>query len=721
MAESNLHEESFSLKDIPRSVLVAISGLILLLGLSVYLLVGFIDSERQRDLRTWQTRLGIIANNHFATVEDWIDRQFSDLTGLASNASLQLYAQRLQSKDEDLPMPADVAAVEGVYLKNLFEVSATRGGFTGPMIGPDVRANVRRVGIAGLALLDMSGQPLIATSTMPPLSGRLADEIARLPKAERGLIDIHLGVAGTPTMGFVVPVFAVHGESSASDQIGSIVGVKEVGKGLYPLLRQRGSTYETAEAMLVRPAADNAVEYLSPLRDGTPPLKLHLAAEAGYLAAAFAIDSPGSFAGRQDYRNHTVFVVGRKLAALPWTLAYKIDQAEALSASDARLKRIKGFGLLLIMFVLVVLIGVFRWASSIKVKRSLVELQESLTRNQNLAIFLRVLTDSQPAEIFAVTGEGKYTFANRAAVDNAGMDAEDIMGKDMFNVVGPVKAKAFAKVNEQVIEAQEPQFRTYGFESADGEKTYRVSHLPLRGDPDHPPGVLMVVDDVTGLFSERKRREKSMRQLARTLVTFIDEKDPYSMLHTVFVVEAALGIAGELDLSDADVATVDFTALTVNLGKVFVPREILLKQTDLNEQEHEAIAESQLASAELLGGVAFDLPVREALSQVWEHWDGSGRPQGLRGNEIVIAARVVAVAHAFVGMVSQRAYRDSIAFGQASEMIIAEADRKYDRRVVMALTHYLENRGGKDILERLATMEKHDILSQLSIFRAIDG
>ena len=78
-----------------------------------------------------------------------------------------------------------------------------------------------------------------------------------------------------------------------------------------------------------------------------------------------------------------------------------------------------------------------------------------------------------------------------------------------------------------------------------------------------------------------------------------------------------------------------------------------------------------------------------------ERWDGSGVPQGRKGEQILLPARVVAVANAFVGMISPRAHRKGLDFDAAIETLRNETGSAYDARVVSALINYLDNRGGR--------------------------
>ena len=102
-----------------------------------------------------------------------------------------------------------------------------------------------------------------------------------------------------------------------------------------------------------------------------------------------------------------------------------------------------------------------------------------------------------------------------------------------------------------------------------------------------------------------------------------------------------------------------------------------------------------LTSADLLDGIEFEGPVVETLRQLQEHWDGSGMPRGLKGEEILPMACVVAVANAFVGMVSARAYRPGLPLDAAARVLLEGAGAKFDRRPIAALINILDNRDGR--------------------------
>ena len=134
----------------------------------------------------------------------------------------------------------------------------------------------------------------------------------------------------------------------------------------------------------------------------------------------------------------------------------------------------------------------------------------------------------------------------------------------------------------------------------------------------------------------------------------------------------------------------------MNVGKILVPSDVLTRSDSLDVDELRQIRNSIQASAELLRGVEFDGPVVETLRQLQEYWDGSGGPRGLAGEEILLPARIVSVANAFVAIISPRAWRAGASFDDAIEIFMPDSGRRYDRRAVTALVNQLENRGARN-------------------------
>jgi len=670
----------------------------------VFFSFQFVEGERNRNLQVWQNRLGIVADSRAASVNEWVDRNFSTMRELAENASLQLYMTELAQSKGDRSGVTDEPA-QATYLRNLLVATAERTGFTPTVEAVEIAANVEKVGVAGLGLTDAVGRAIVTTPQMPPITGKVRTAVAKALNGEPTIIDVFMGDTNLPTIGFALPIFSVQAEGDGAQGIGVVIGMRTIGKDLFERLIQPGTTSKTSETVLVR-TVGGAVEYLSPLADGTPPLKRSTAIDTPNLAAAFALEKPGGFAIKRDYTGEEVLITSRSLASLPWALMRKVKRAEALSGTETRLQTILVVFILIIIGTIVTIIAVWRHGSSIRAAEAAEKSRIAAERFENMSKFMNVVTNSQPTKIVAVSGDTKFTFANEPAAEGTGISPGDMMGKTMASVIGPVQAQTYANINQEilarfaesddVIKEREAHFHTFGDDEDDeGFQVIRSNHVPLRGDRDFPPAILMVLDDITELTQERRRNERVLRQLINTLVGVADGRDPFSASHSMRVSEVAACIAKEMGLPEKDIKTVDIAGNLVNVSKTVISRELLTKTEDLTSEEREQLDKIYLQSADLQDGVEFEGQVGESIRQMSEFWDGSG-PLGLSGDGILITARVLSVANAFVAMISPRAYRSALTFDQVTDILLEQSKSRYDLKPVSALVSFLENRSGID-------------------------
>ena len=689
-----------------RIVAIGVAVLLVVIAAGVFFSFRFVEDERQRALNEWQIKLGIVADSRVAAINDWVQYNFATIRDLTENASLQLYLSEISEAQGDASKVTDAAASLG-YLRNLLVAVADKTGFGPPVSASvDINSNVEKTGIAGLALTDGDGKPLVITPAMPPLTGKLRTGIATALNGAPTVIDMYKGATNLPTIGFALPIYGIQADAGAKG-LGVAVGIRVVGDDLFSLLRQPGDTSKTAETYLVR-RNENTVEFLTPLADGTAALNRSMAFDTPELAAAFAIEKPGGFAIKRDYAGNEVLVVSRAIPDVPWILVRTISRAEALEANESRLRNLLIVFILIIVGVTVAMIAVWRHGTSLRAAAAAEKFRISSERFENISKFMRVITNSQPTHIVAVDGTTTYTFANEPAAKAAGIAPEEMLGKKMAGVMGPVKAKFYADVNKDILktfadleEAKTPDSvrlarRSFvqRFEEGDEMQILKTDHIPLRGDRDHPPGVLMIMDDITEFSREQLKSEARLKQLVTTLATVVDKRDPSSDSRSSDAGDVARAIAEELGCGRKDIDTAGFAGNLKNLGSLYIPPELMGKPLDeLDETARKSLATSYITSANLLQGIDFEGPVVETIRQSEEHVDGTG-PQKLQGEGILLTSRIVAVATAFVELTCPRDGSKGMALEDATAELLRASGTIYDRRVVSALLNHLENHGG---------------------------
>ncbi len=192
--------------------------------------------------------------------------------------------------------------------------------------------------------------------------------------------------------------------------------------------------------------------------------------------------------------------------------------------------------------------------------------------------------------------------------------------------------------------------------------------------------------------SHRKLR-RTLESLARSMELAIELRDPYTAKHQSRVAKLSAAIARELGLPEDRIEGLKYAGLLHDIGKLSVPTQILSKPTELSEEEFALIRAHPKKGYDILKQVDFPWPVAEIVYQHHERLDGTGYPQGLTGDRILLEARILAVADVVDAMVSHRPYRPALGLDKALEEIASGKGRLYDPDVVDACIRLFREKG----------------------------
>ena len=675
------------------AILLTTLAVAIVVAIGVFLVFRFLEEERDHDMRLLQDRLGVAAQSRADAVEAWLGRQRATLADLADNDSIRILLTQVKRANGDLAKVPDGPA-QAEYLGNLLAATAAQNGYKGAPPTSTVPANVVNSAVAGLALFGSDGKPVAVTPGVPLAEADLADFIAKAAPGKPATHDLFRDASGQPAIAFLEPVYAVQAQPTPENQVGWVFGVKEVADELYPLLLRPRPIEATAESLLVEKRGAS-VAFLSPLKGGKDPVAFELALNTPNLAEAESVNAPGGFAVRRDYRDKDVLYISRAIPGLPWVIVYKVDRGEALADTDQREHRILIIALLAIAVLTVAVIALWRHGASRRAALSAARYKALAERFDYQGRFLRLVTDTQPNVIFIVDEQSRYRFANRKASEEANAKPEDMIGKTLVSVLGPAAAKRYDRLDRDALEEDKAISEIHRIEVGKERRVLQSRHLPLAATPHSPRGVLVVEEDITTAVTERERRERTLDQLVRSLVTIVDRRNPYAAHHSARVATVSRAIATEMGLEPKLIEAADHAGNLMNIGRILVPSEVLQRAGSLSEGEMALVRNSVDASADFLQGIEFEGPVVETLRQVNERPDGAGRPKGLKGDQILPTAKIIAVANAFVAMRSPRAHRPGLDVDAVIEALLAKINTQYDRGVVAALISYLDNKGGR--------------------------
>ena len=214
-----------------------------------------------------------------------------------------------------------------------------------------------------------------------------------------------------------------------------------------------------------------------------------------------------------------------------------------------------------------------------------------------------------------------------------------------------------------------------------------------------------VANTLAGIIERRRReqeREEALVRVQTALTTTVqvmssavELRDPYTAGHQSRVSIVARAIAEEMGLPAESLDAVEVAGRVHDLGKLRIPAEILTKPSKLTAVEYELIKEHPQASYDLLKGIDFPWPIAAIAYEHHERIDGSGYPQGLKGDEMLPEARILAVADVFEAMSSHRPYRPTLGVEAALEELRSRSGVLYDSAAVDALVHLVRDKGFK--------------------------
>ncbi|HEU4400704.1 MAG TPA: HD domain-containing phosphohydrolase [Candidatus Polarisedimenticolia bacterium] len=189
--------------------------------------------------------------------------------------------------------------------------------------------------------------------------------------------------------------------------------------------------------------------------------------------------------------------------------------------------------------------------------------------------------------------------------------------------------------------------------------------------------------------AENLRRLDDLMQIhlstIEALTLAIDAKDPHAQGHVRRVQAYALELASRLMIPPREHEALRAAALLHDIGKLAIPDHVLNKPGKLSEMEYQKVKVHPAVAAEILANVEFPYPVVPIVRHHHERWDGSGYPDGLRGEEIPFGARILAVADVFEALTSDRVYRHRKTHEEARDIIAAASGVHFDPQVVRLL------------------------------------
>lgn len=315
--------------------------------------------------------------------------------------------------------------------------------------------------------------------------------------------------------------------------------------------------------------------------------------------------------------------------------------------------------------------------------------EESLRQSEEK---YRTILESIGDGYYEVDIAGNFTFFNNALCRIWGYPREELMGMNSRAYTDKETARKLYQAHNQVYRTGEPG-RLFDYEiiQKNGNKKVIQSSFTLLKDADGKTiiGFRGIVRDITELKQMEKDRQKSLDQLRQSLeatihamAVTVELRDPYTAGHQRRVADLAYAIALEMNLEESRLTGLRMASTIHDLGKISIPSEILTKPTKLTYIEFEIVKTHAQAGYDILKDIDFPWPIARIVHEHHERMDGSGYPNGLKGEDILLESKILTVADVVEAMVSHRPYRAALGVEQALGEIIKNRGILYDEDVV---------------------------------------
>ncbi|MDD5723023.1 MAG: PAS domain S-box protein [Syntrophales bacterium] len=318
------------------------------------------------------------------------------------------------------------------------------------------------------------------------------------------------------------------------------------------------------------------------------------------------------------------------------------------------------------------------------------------------------IMQTTPSGVMMVDKEGRITLINTGGCDILGVPRDVLDGHNNLMWKLEMTDHDGNKISKERVPSS-LIFKTghpiHGFDAAiqtpAGKRLFlTINGAPLLDEEGAVREVVLTFDDITERIETGKELHHTLESLQRAfiasiqvMVTTVEIRDPYTAGHQNRCAGIACAIAKEMGLSPDQIDSVRMAGTIHDVGKVSIPAEILAKPAKLTEIEFALIKEHPKKGYDILKHVEFPWPLAEIIHQHHERMDGSGYPRHLKGDEIIMEARILAVADVVEAMSSHRPYRPALGANAAMDEIEKNKGIFYDADVVDACLRLFWKKG----------------------------
>ena len=656
----------------------------------VFLANKAITNKEIGELENQQKRLGLLAHGRVGVIETWLSGLSRQGDRLIKSDLFRLYAAEVDSIKGDLAaifgsvaMSEDEAAEEGAALAEQL-----------PMMQNMLREFSTYSGFLNARILNKGGQAYIATDGhLPPMSGvqiSLAEasmagknpQYSPLRKTAQGI-----------EMDIYVPIFPPDSEENDVEAVGALMMTRQVTGKITELLSNSALSAKGERTRLMQ-REDGVFKEVTPWT----------AQGFTEVVAKIEADSDGNipFGDRSSLSDsdQEVFSLGMRIAGPQWWVVQESDYAAAMKPIDdfnRTVYIVAGLGILTAFLIA----GLAWWIlAGVQSQRIAEEFKALANQIDDQKRFIDSINANIDEFITLKDMDGKYTYVNDAFALAAGRSKDDLIGMDSAAVFGFDTAKRLGATDDIVIKENRKATINEPIFLRSQRYQFQISKSPYNDSKGNCQGIVEVYRDITEFVAVQEKNRRLIQRAMEALGSTIEAADPYLGGHTKLLAGLSVEVAKVMHLTEMDIAEIETAANLSQIGKMFVPNDILTKPGKLTDEEMATMEKHVEHAYRILKDIDIAEGVLKAIYQMNERIDGSGYPKKLKYDEIILLARILSALNVFCAMIRPRAYRGAKEPQQALEILASEST-KFDAAVVEALAQVVKTPAGEKLLGRV--------------------
>jgi GAF domain-containing protein/HAMP domain-containing protein len=311
---------------------------------------------------------------------------------------------------------------------------------------------------------------------------------------------------------------------------------------------------------------------------------------------------------------------------------------------------------------------------------------------QRLADMIRAMLDADTASVFLVydglTTRAAFSGGHRAPVPSQA--ADELAAWSVASVSGLEVRDAETDGHLSALARATNRLRSFLVvplarqEGVVGALTVGFCE-PHEFGPEELPLLTTIGGQIAVALQNAEAYEKLDRMYLETvtaLAAAMEAKDQYTASHADSLAAMAVAVGGRLGLSDGELRMLQYAAVLHDIGKIGIPGNILNKPAALTRDEFETMAQHTIIGERIISRIDYLVPIARIIRSAHERWDGTGYPDGLAGDEIPLASRILLVCDALDAMTTDRPYRAALPIDEALRELAGHAGSQFDPRVV---------------------------------------